>query len=333
MSVPLSGSAPHQREGPIQIPGAESTMLATGFRSRAMLHPRRLSQLFTALPFFLPGLTLFSLFVLGPMLYSLRISFYEWQILKPELSSWVGLDNYARALRNPVFQRAALNTLAYTLVTVPGQILFGLLVAVLLDQDIRARAFFRLLYYLPVITSWVIVSLLFEYLFAGQAGMVNYLLRDVLHVIPENIRWLADPVLAFVPIHLLGIWKGVGWTAVILLAGLQSIPVQLHEAAAVDGAGPVSRFWYITLPLLRPTLLFLIVVLTIGGLNAYISNLLITNGGDPLDQTHFILTLMYDATFAKLEFGYGAAISYLLTAFVFAISLAQLRLLRRQVEL
>jgi multiple sugar transport system permease protein len=244
----------------------------------------------------------------------------------------VGLDNYIQALSDPLFQRAVINTLAYTFITVPGQILIGLLVAVLLNQDIRNRAFFRVLYYLPVITSWVIVSLLFEYMFSGQAGLVNYLLRDVLHVIDQNILWLADPVLAFAPIHLLGIWKGVGWTAVILLAGLQTVPEQLQEAAEVDGADPLQRFLHITLPLLRPTLVFLIVVLSIGGLNAYISNLLITNGGDPLDKTHFILTLMYEATFTRLDFGYGAAISYLLTFLVFAISIFQIRLLRQRVE-
>jgi multiple sugar transport system permease protein len=297
------------------------------------LGPRQpLARLFAAALFILPGLILFSGFVIGPMLYSLRISFYDWKILKPELSEWLGLANYARALADPLFRRAALNTAAYTAVTVPAQILIGLIVAVLLDQDIRSRSFFRLVYYLPVITSWVIVSLLFEYMFSGQAGLVNYLLRDILHLIPKNILWLADPVLAFVPIHLLGIWKGVGWTAIILLAGLQAIPDHLHEAAQVDGAGPVQRFFTITLPLLRPTLAFLLVVLTIGGLNAYISNLLITNGGDPLDKTHFILTLMYEATFAKLDFGYGASISYLLTAIVFTISVAQIRLLRRQAE-
>ena len=295
--------------------------------------PRPPTQVATALPFVLPGLILFFIFIIGPMVYSFRISFYDWKIVRPERSEWVALANYTRALGDPIFRRAVVNTLAYTAVTVPGQILFGLVVAVLLDQDIRARAFFRVVYYLPVITSWVIVSLLFEYMFVGQAGLVNYLLRDVLHLIRDNIRWLADPILAFVPIHLLGIWKGVGWTAVILLAGLQSIPEHLHEAAAVDGAGPLARFWYITLPLLRPTLVFLLVVLTIGGLNAYISNLLITNGGDPLDKTHFVLTLMYEATFTKLDFGYGSAISYLLTAFVFVISVFQIRLLRKQVQL
>lgn len=297
-----------------------------------MHRPRSLNRTITAALFVLPGLVLFIAFVVGPMLYSFRMSFYDWKIVRPERSVWIGLDNYARALGDPIFRRAALNTLAYTLVTVPGQIVFGLAVAMLLDQRIRARSFFRVVYYLPVITSWVIVSLLFEYMFNGQGGLVNYLLRDVFHLTSENVRWLADPILAFVPIFLLGIWKGVGWTAIILLAGLQAIPDHLHEAAAVDGAGPLARFRYITLPLLRPTLMFLVVVLTIGGLNAYISFLLMTNGGDPLDLTHSVLTLMYEATFTRLEFGYGSAISYLLTAFVFVISIFQIRMLRRKVE-
>lgn len=283
--------------------------------------------------FLLPGLLLFLVFLVGPMLYSFRISFYDWKIINPEQSEWVGLANYTKALGNPIFRRAVLNTLAYALVTVPGQLVLGLSVAILLNQSIRGRSFFRVVYYLPVITSWVIVSLLFEYMFSGQAGLVNYILRDGLQVIPENILWLADPILIFVPIHLLGIWKGVGWTAIIFLAGLQAIPEHLYEAAEVDGAGPWQRLVNITLPLLRPTTLFLLVVLTIGAFNAYISNLLITNGGDPLDLTHFVLTLMYEATFNGLDFGYGSAISYLLTFFIFAISVVQIRLLRQKVEM
>jgi multiple sugar transport system permease protein len=282
--------------------------------------------------FILPGLILAAAFILGPMAYSLRISFYDWRIVQPETSEWVGLGNYLRALRDPIFRRAALNTLAYTVITVPIQIALALIVAVLLNQDIRGRTFFRVVYYLPVITAWVIVSLLFEYMFSGQAGLVNYLLRDVMGVIHENIRWLADPILTFIPIHLLEIWKSVGWIAIILLAALQAIPKDLEEAAAVDGAGALSSFLNITLPLLRPTLVFVLVVRTIGTLNGYISNLLITDGGNPLDLTHFVLTLMYEATFSRLDFGYGAAISYLLTAFIFVISVFQIRLLRSRVE-
>lgn len=294
--------------------------------------PRRFGDLPAALIFILPGLLLFLAFIVLPMLYSLRISFYDWNIIKPERSEWIALQNYNRALGDPIFRRAALNTFVYTAVTVPAQILIGLLIAILLNQKIRGRAVFRVTYYLPVITSWVIVSLLFEYMFSGQAGLINYLLRDVTGLVSQNILWLADPILVFVPIILLGIWKGIGWAAIILLAGLQAIPDEMDEAAKVDGASMWQHFFYITLPLLRSTLVFLIVVLTIGGLNAYISNLLITNGGDPLDKTHFILTLMYEATFTKLEFGYGASISYLLTFVVFFVSVIQLRLMRRQVE-
>ena len=289
-------------------------------------------DLLPAVIFLLPGLALFGLFFLWPMAYSLRISFYDWKIVHPENSLWLGLANYQRALRDPIFQRAVTNTTAYTVITVAVKITLGLFVALLLNPRFRGRTFFRVSYYLPVITSWVIVSLLFEYMFSGQAGLVNFLLRDILHVISENVRWLADPVLALVPVVLVDIWKGIGWATVIFLAGLQTIPQELYEAAHVDGASPPNMLRFITLPLLRPTLVYLLVVLVIGGLNAYIPFLLIT-GGDPLDQTHSILTLMYEATFGRLNFGYGAAISYLLTLFVFLISLVEIRLLRRSVEL
>jgi multiple sugar transport system permease protein len=187
-------------------------------------------------------------------------------------------------------------------------------------------------YYLPVITSWVIVSLLFEYMFNGQAGLVNYILKDFLHIIPRNVLWFADPTLTLVPIILLDIWKGIGWAAIIFLAGLQAIPSELYEAARVDGANSVEQLRFITWPLLGPTTVFLVVVLVIGGLNAYVPFQLMTNGGDPRDLTHSVLTLMYEATFGRIEFGYGAAISYMLTLFVFFVSVIELRLMRKQAE-
>jgi multiple sugar transport system permease protein len=295
-----------------------------------MLTRRRTSEWIPALIFLLPGLVLFFLFFLGPMVYSLRISFYDWKIVHPDQSVWIGLRNYQHALSDPIFRRAILNTLAYTVITVTVKLFSGLAVALLLNQAIRGRAFFRVAYYLPVITSWVIVSLLFEYMFNGQAGLVNYFLKDILHLLPKNILWFADPILTLVPITLLDIWKGVGWAAVIFLAGLQTIPAELYEAARVDGASGFALLRHITWPLLRPTTVFLVVVLVIGGLNAYIPFQLMTNGGDPLDLTHSVLTLMYEATFARIEFGYGAAISYLLTLFVFIISVIELRLMRQK---
>lgn len=282
--------------------------------------------------FLAPGLILFFLFIILPMLYSFRISLYDWNIINPALSTFLGTENYTSVLNDAVFQRAVINTLVYALVTVPVQIVLGMAIAILLNQNLPGKTFFRTLYYLPVITSWVIVTLLFEFLFNGQAGFINYLLESV-GLIDAPIRWLADDKLAMVPIHLLGIWKGLGWTAIVALAGLQSIPQSLYEAASVDGANIFRRFWNITLPMMRSTLVFLLVVLTIGALNVYISGLLMTNGGDPLDRTHFVLTLMYEETFGNFEFGRGAAISYLLTIVVFLISLVQIRLLNREVEL
>jgi len=291
---------------------------------------RRFSDWIPILIFLLPGLVLFILFFLGPMLYSLRISFYDWKIVHPEQSVFIGLRNYQKALTDPIFQRAVLNTSAYTVITVVTKMILGLAVALLLNQSLRGRTFFRVAYYLPVITSWVIVSLLFEYMFNGQAGLMNYVLRDILHFISKNVLWFADPLLTLVPIILLDIWKGVGWTAIIYHAGLQSIPAELYEAARVDGANPAAQLRYITWPLLRQSTVFLTVVLVIGGLNAYISFQFMTKGGNPLDLTHSILTLMYEATFSRLDFGYGAAISYLLTIFVFVVSLIELRLLRQK---
>ena len=146
------------------------------------------------------------------------------------------------------------------------------------------------------------------------------------------IRWLADARLVLVPLTLLGIWKGIGWTAVFVLAGLQSIPEALYEAAAVDGANLRHRLWWITLPLLRPTFVFLIVVLTIGALNVYISGLLINRSGNLGNDAQFVLTWMDKQTFQNFNFGQGTAISYLLTAVVFVVSFAQIRLLQREVD-
>lgn len=290
-------------------------------------------DLLPALIFLLPGLALFLIFFLGPMGYSLNISFYRWNIVHPEQSQFVGLQNYVNTIKSTIFQRAVLNTVIYTIVTVFLQMAFALGLALLLNKPFRGRGFFRTAYYLPVISSWVIVSLLFEYLFNGQAGYVNYILKSVLHLIDKNILWLGDDKLAMVPLASLGVWKGVGWSMVIYLAGLQSIPQELYEAAQVDGANTWQQMRFVTLPMLRSTLTFLLVVLIIGGLNAFISFQLMTNNGDPVNLTHSVLTWMYKTAFdVGRDFGTGAAISYLLTIFVFVISILQLKLLRRPAE-
>lgn len=298
-------------------------------RSRWYRISRRARQLLPIYLFILPGAGIFLLWTVYPLVDAFVMSFYHWNLLAP--SQFVGLDNYRRALADPVFWQALRNVFLYALIGVPGQLALGLLVALLLDQPVRFRAFFRTLYYLPVVTSWVVVSLLFTYLYNGQAGAVNYLLHDVLHIIPNDIFWLGDPNAALPAIAAMNIWKGIGWTAVIFLAGLQSIPAELYEAAKVDGAGRLQRFVHLTIPLLRPTVLFLVVMLTIGAFNTFIQVYIMTGGG-PLHSTETVLTYMYTNAFASLDLGYGAAISYLFTLLMLAISIIQIRVLRRRYQ-
>ncbi len=290
---------------------------------------QRLRRNVPAYLFILPGMLLFLTWTLYPLVYAMAMSFAEWNLIKP--SQFIGLDNYRRAFDDPIFWLALRNTLSYTLITVPGQMVLGLAIALLLDAPLRARAFFRTLYYLPVVTSWVVVSLIFTYLFNSQAGLINWTLRDGLGVIDHRINWLGEPFTANLAIAALGIWKGIGWTMVIFLAGLQSIPTTLYEAAAIDGAGAWQRFRSITLPLLRQTTSFILVLLTIGGFQVFISVYIMT-GGNPLHRTDVLLTYMYANAFESLDLGYGAALSYLFALMIFCLSMAQLRLLRKRVE-
>lgn len=265
--------------------------------------------------------------MLYPMVQALRISLYDWKVAPGAESTFVGFDNYLRAFADPVFWTALVNSAAYMLLTVPAQMALGMAIALLLNRKMRGRVAFRALFYLPVITSWVVVSLLFRYLFNSQAGLVNYVLVDVLHLVDSNIAWLQNRWTALTTIGLLGIWKGMGWSMLIFLAALQGVPQDLQEAALVDGATSWQRFFRVTLPLLRPIVAFVTIMLVIGGFNVFISVFLITGGG-PVNQTEVLLTYMYEQAFNFLDFGYGAAIAYILTAVVFGLSAMQLRWFR-----
>jgi multiple sugar transport system permease protein len=217
-------------------------------------------------------------------------------------------------------------------VTVAGQMIIGLALAVLIDRVFFAKRLFRAIYYLPVITSWVVVSFLFQFLFnTHPGGFVNYILVEVFHVLSEPVAWMQESNTAWIAIYSLGIWKGIGWAMVIFLAALQGIPVELYEAAAIDGAGEWRRLRFVTLPLIRQTTLFIMIALTIGGFQVFISVLLITGGG-PLHRTEVVLSYMYDRAFDRLQFGYGAAISYILAAIIVCVSFLQMRLFSHPVE-
>ncbi len=274
--------------------------------------------------FLLPGLALYLLWSVYPLLYQLYISFFDWRIIPGQTSTFVGLANYQAVFADRIFWLAMGNTALYAVVTVAGQMIIGLTLAILVNRVTIARRFFRTIYYLPVVTSWVVVSFLFIYLFSpGDAGLINFVLVK-LGVIEQPVSWLANSSTAWIAIYSLGIWKGMGWAMVIFLAALQGIPPELYEAAAIDGATEWQRIRYMTLPLIRRTIFFVLIALMIGGFQVFISVLLITGGG-PLHRTEVALTYMFDKAFGDLNFGYGAALSYILAVVIVVVSVVQSR--------
>lgn len=280
----------------------------------------------TAYLFLIPGISVFLLAVIFPIVKSIQISFYEWKVLPGIPSPFLGFGNYSRALHDPVFWRALVNSGFYMLVTVPPQIILGLLAAMLLNNKIRGRSTFRVLIYLPVITSWVVVTLLFLYLFSGE-GFFNWILKDVLHLVNQDVQWFGSRWPAMIAMAALGIWKGIGWSMIIFLAALQSVNPELIEAAAIDGAGPTRRFFAVTIPAVRRTTTFISMMLVIGGFNVFIQVYLITQGG-PMGATEVLLTYMYKQAFSYLDFGYGSAIAFLLTGIILVLSGVQWKFFR-----
>ena len=278
----------------------------------------------------LPGVLVFAMFTIYPIVKLLYMSFLEWNRDNMFEHSFAGLSNYAAVLSDATFRTAFANTLIYTLVTVPGQMVLGLLAAVFINSIPRFRVTFRVIYYLPVITSWVIVSLVFRYIFNTE-GMLNYLLTNVLHLSESNIRWLDTRWGGLTVAMMLGIWKGVGWNLVVFLAALQSVPQELYESASIDGCGPFARFFYITLPSIKPTILFALVMLTIGGFNVFTSIKMITDG-KPMHQTEVVLTWMYSKAFSSGDFGYAAALSFIVAVTLAFLAVLQFKAMRRNGE-
>lgn len=276
----------------------------------------------------LPGLAVFGLFTVYPIAKLFYISFLKSgysTLLHPEFA---GLDNYKEVLTDPNFRVAFENTLVYTLVTVPAQMILGLLVAMLINSITHLKIAFRVFYYLPVITSWVIASLVFKYVFNTE-GLLNYFLANVIHFTSGNIAWLDSRWGGMTVAMLLGIWKGIGWNMIVFLAALQSIPQELYEAASLDGANAWHKFLHVTLPGIRGTVLFALVMLTIGGFNVYTSTTLITDG-KPGHSTEVVLTWMYYKAFGAGKFGYAAALSFIIAMILAVLAILEFKLMKNK---
>ncbi|SEM21839.1 multiple sugar transport system permease protein [Butyrivibrio sp. ob235] len=278
----------------------------------------------------LPGLLVFGIFTVYPIIRLFWMSFFKWDFGSFLDQEFIGIENYVTVLADENFRTAFANTIVYTLITVPAQMMIGLFVAMLINSVNHVKIGFRVAYYLPVITSWVIASLVFKYVFNTE-GLLNYFLTNVVHVTSQNVRWLDSRWGGMTVAMLLGIWKGIGWNMVVFLAALQTVPLELYESASLDGAGAWQRFIHITLPGIRGTILFALVMLTIGGFNVYTSTKLIT-GGKPGHDTEVVLTWMYYKAFSNGKFGYSAALSFIIAIVLAILAVLQFRLMQNKDE-
>ena len=275
-----------------------------------------------ALSFYLciaPWLLGLVVFVLGPVLYSLGISFQRWDLLSDP--RWVGVRNYARMARDPLFWQSLRVTVSYTLLYVPTELAGGLLLAMLMNQrGVRGLRVVRTIYYLPSVLSGVAFVVVWMWLFHPTAGLINGTLARVGITGP---RWLADPDTALYALWIMSLW-GLGRTAIIFLAGLKQVPVELYEAAAMDGAGRWVSFWRITLPMITPTIFFNLILSVIATFQTFTSAFVATNGG-PLDSTLFYVLYLYRQAFQFFAMGYASAMAWVLFVVILALTLLILR--------
>ena len=274
----------------------------------------------------LPGLAVFGMFTVYPIFRLLWMSFCDWSFASMLDQPFIGLANYREVLSDGTFWTVFVNSVVYTLVTVPGQMALGLFTAVLINGIKRFGVTFRVINYLPVITSWVIASLVFRYVFNTE-GLLNYFLTNVVHVTSANVRWLDTRWSGLAVAMILGVWKGVGWNMVVFLAALQQVPAELYEAAEIDGCGAWKKFVSVTMPSIRGTVLFALIMLTIGGFNVFTSIKMIT-GGKPAHQTDTLLTWMYYKAFSTGKIGYAAALSFIMALFLGLLAILQFKAMR-----
>ena len=298
-------------------------------KSRVGSTLRSMRKQWTAYLFLAPGILLFGVFTALSVSYALYLSFHEWNVLEPH-KPYVGADNYQRLLDDRRFRDAVVNTGYYTVTSVPLTIVLGLLIALLLNIQIRARGLFRALFYLPVITPLVIAAIIWKWVYQGDYGLLNYYLIK-LHIIDEPLLWLADKRLAMPAVIIMSVWKSVGFAMVVYLAGLQAIPQDFYDAAKVDGAGALRRLRDITIPLLSTTTFFLVIILLLGSLQAFTQIFVMTSGG-PVRRTTTVVYYIYQHAFKRFDMGYASAMAFALFAMMFGFTLIQMRFFYREHE-
>ncbi|AZC14952.1 sugar ABC transporter permease [Microbacterium sp. ABRD28] len=276
-----------------------------------------------------PAGILLVLFLIIPVILAFTLSFTNARLISPNPPRFVGLDNFVRAFTaDGVFVQSVWNTFLFALVVVPVQAGLGLLLAVLVNRRMRGVTAFRVIFFIPVVTSIVVVSILWRFLYQPN-GLINSMIDTITFGAWSGMDWLNNPQTALGAIIVLSIWQAVGFHMIIWLAGLQTIPAELYEAAKMDGAGPWRQFVSVTWPGLRPTMVFVLVTITIAALGLFVQIDVMTQGG-PVNSTSTIVYYAVRKGYEQQEIGYAAAISLIFFVAVLIIALIQRRLTREK---
>lgn len=273
-----------------------------------------------------PYLILLLVFTAYPIFMAVYSSLSDWDILTGEMT-FRGFHYYERLMRDPVFFTSLKNTLVYLMIQVPASIAIGVFLAVLLNQRIRFRGVFRTIFFLPVVTPVVVLSIVWLWIYQ-ERGLLNYALSTVGI---GSVSWVTSPAWSMPSIAIMKIWTDIGFYSVLFLAGLQAIPSEFMDAARVDGANAWQIFWKIKLPLLNPTIVFAIMMGTIWGMQIFAEPFLLTGGG-PIDSSQTLIVYLYEEGFVYNRLGYASAIGVVTAMLILVITLIQRRVVERKVS-
>lgn len=272
----------------------------------------------------LPYVVYFLIFLAFPLIFAFVLIFHKWDIITP--MEYIGLDNFVRMFSDIKFFRALLNTIIFLVIHIPLQITIALLLAIFLNKRIMMRGFFRAIYFMPVVVSGVVITIVWQQLYAFETGALNLLLNKIGL---SKLGWLTNPDLAMPSIAFMATWKNVGLYIVLFLVGLQSIPKYLYEAADIDGASEVQKFFHITLPSLNNTMVLVVILSTIGGFSLFVEPFVMTGGG-PMNRTLSAMLYIYNQAFYFGHMGYAAALGFFFAAIVMIVILIQRKIVGRK---
>ena len=271
-----------------------------------------------------PYVIFFLTFIAFPVIFSLVLLFHKWNIISP--FEFIGLNNFRHLAQDRMFFRSLLNTLIFLAIHIPLQIVVALFFAELLNRKIRFRGFFRAAFFLPVVVSGVVVTMLWQQLYGFDTGLLNRMLTSLGLA---KVGWLTDPQIAMPSIALMATWKNVGLYIILFLVGLQSVPAQQYEAAELEGATHWQQFWYVTLPSINPTIFMVVVLSTIGGFSLFIEPYIMTGGG-PLNSTLSTILYIYKQGFFYYHMGYAATLGIVFAVMILLVIIIQKRFIERE---